>query len=187
MNPSNIADQAKAKFAGAVAHFEDELKKLRTGRAHPSMLDGVMVTAYGVAMPMIQVGTVTTPEAQLLQITPFDPGNIQAISQAIRDNQSLGLNPVDDGRVVRIQVPQLTTERRQQIVKQLNEKVEETMISMRQIRHEAFRGAEQAKKDKAFGEDECTRLEKQIDEMMSKHKSEVEALAKTKEHDILTV
>src|SRR5580765_4268865 len=84
-----------------LVHFEEELKKVRTGRAHPGMLDSITVEAYGQKMPLNQVANVTAPEAQLLQVTPFDPGNIQAIAGAIRDNPSLGMNPSDDGRVVR--------------------------------------------------------------------------------------
>src|SRR5690348_4083938 len=99
MNPSQITDQAKTKLEAAGLHFGEELKKLRTGRAHPGMLDGVMVEAYGTQMPLNQVATVTAPEAQLIQISPFDPNNLEAISAAIRDNQTLGLNPMDDGRV----------------------------------------------------------------------------------------
>ncbi|MDB5185709.1 MAG: ribosome-recycling factor [Candidatus Saccharibacteria bacterium] len=175
------------RMSAAVDHFKDELKKLRTGRAHPSMLEGLVVQAYGTPMPIIQVGTITAPEAQLLQITPFDPSNIQAITSAIRDNQSLGLNPMDDGRVVRIPVPALTTERRQQIVKQLGEKVEEANIAMRNIRHDAIRAVDQAKKDKQIGEDDAKRLEKQVDEAMTKQKAEVDATAKTKEQEIMTV
>src|SRR5574338_59748 len=105
MNPNQIVDQAKAKFTQAVSHLSEELKKVRTGRAHPSMLDGVMVEAYGTPMPLNQVASVSAPEPQQLQVTPFDPGNLQAISTAIRDNQSLGLNPMDDGRVVRVPIP----------------------------------------------------------------------------------
>jgi ribosome recycling factor len=187
MNPNQIIEEAKTKLSGAVAHFNDEIKKLRTGRAHPSMLDGVMVVAYGTPMPLNQVSNVTAPEAQLLQITPFDPGNIQAIADAIRNDQSLGLNPADDGRVVRIPIPPLTTERRQQIVKQLNEKVEETHIASRNIRHDALDTAKQAKSDKAISEDDYSRLEKQIDELMAKTKQDVEAAAKLKEQEIMTV
>ena len=87
------------------------------------MLDGVMVEAYGSKMPLNQVANVTAPEAQMLLVTPFDPSNITAISSAIRDNQSLGFNPSDDGRVVRVPVPALTEERRHQLVKQVSEKV----------------------------------------------------------------
>ena len=104
--------QYEDKMKQAAAHFNEELKKVRTGRASASMLDGVMVTAYGTQMPLNQVANVTAPEAQLLQITPFDPNNIQAIASAIRDNPTLGLNPMDDGRVVRVPIPALTEERR---------------------------------------------------------------------------
>jgi ribosome recycling factor len=187
MNPNAIVEQARNKLQSAVEHFKSELKKLRTGRAHTGMLDGVMVAAYGTSMPLNQVANVTAPEPQLLQITPFDPNNLQAIVSAIRDNQSLGFNPMDDGRVVRVPVPALTEERRTSIVRLLNEKVEECMISMRNVRHEALKEADQAKKDKAIGEDDYNRLEKQITELMSKQKSDVESVAKAKETEIMTV
>jgi len=187
MNPSQVIEDTKAKLAGAVAHFQEELKKLRTGRAHPSMLDGVVVQAYGVDMPLIQVGTVTTPEPQLLQITPFDPGNLQAIATAIRDNQALGLNPMDDGRVVRIQVPPLTEERRKDFVKVLGTKAEDCMIALRNVRHEMLKIAEVAKKDKTMGDDEYKRLEKQVDDLLADSKRQVESLTSAKEKEILTV
>src|SRR5580700_408600 len=131
MNPNQIVDEAKKKFQAAVEHFGEELKKVRTGRASAGMLDGLMVEAYGQPMPLKALAGVTAPEAQLLQITPFDPANLQAISTAIRDNQTLGLNPMDDGRVVRVPIPPLTEERRREIAKQLSEKVEDCMITMR--------------------------------------------------------
>lgn len=187
MDSNQIVESANTKLKSATDHFIDELKKIRTGRAHGSMLDGIMVTAYGVAMPINQVGNITAPEAQLLQITPFDPTNIQAISDAIRANQSLGLNPSDDGRVVRIPVPTLTTERRQEIVKQVGEKVEETHIVCRNVRHDSLDEIKKLKADKKIGDDEANRLEKQIDDLMSKNKLEIDNLAKTKEKEILTV
>lgn len=187
MNPNQIPDQAKAKFQQAVEHFQDELKKLRTGRASAGMLDGIMVTAYGTPMPLIQLATVTVPEAQLIQITPFDPANLQAISTAIRDNPSLGMNPMDDGRVVRVPVPPLNEERRREIVKILGSKVEDCMITLRNIRHDAIDGVDKAKKDKTIGEDDAKRLEKQIDEAMNKAKVEVDSTAKSKETEILTL
>src|SRR3989344_839342 len=110
MSPSQIIDEAKKKIDGATAHFQDELKKMRTGRAHPGMLDNIMVEAYGQPTPLKGVGTITAPEAQLLQITPFDPANLQPIAEAIRNDQSLGLTPTDDGRVVRINLPPMTAE-----------------------------------------------------------------------------
>ena len=187
MQPSQILSESESKFKSALAHFEEELKKIRTGRAHPGMLDGVMVSAYGASMPLIQVGNVTAPEAQLLQITPFDPGNIQAISTAIRDNPSLGLNPSDDGRVVRVPIPALTEERRREIVKQLGGKVEDCMIAMRSVRRDAMDAIDAAKKDKAVSEDEAKRLQAQIEDMMSKYKTQTDTLASTKEAEVMKV
>ena len=186
MNPSQITDQAKAKFQQAASHFQDEAKKIRTGRAHPGMLDGVMVEAYGTKMPLIQTGSITVPEPQQLQITPFDPTNLHAISNAIRDDQSLGLNPMDDGRVVRIQIPPLTEERRQEYVKVLNSKAEDAMISMRNARHEALKEAEEAKNNRENTEDDLTSVKKQLDSLMDQQKAEVDKLSKAKEQEILT-
>ncbi|MDB5182304.1 MAG: ribosome-recycling factor [Candidatus Saccharibacteria bacterium] len=187
MQPSQIISESESKFKRAVEHFEEELKKIRTGRAHPGMLDGVIVTAYGTPMPIIQVGNVTAPEAQLLQITPFDPSNIQAIAAAIRDNPSLGLNPSDDGRVVRVPIPALTEDRRKEIVKQLGGKVEEALITMRGVRHDAMDGIDAAKKDKAVSEDEAKRLSNQIDDMMNKNKAQIDALSAAKEAEVMKV
>ena len=187
MNPNQIVDEAKAKLAGAVEHLQNELKKLRTGRASASMLDGVMVEAYGTQMPLNQVATIATLEAQLLQITPFDPNNLQAIAAAIRNNQSLELNPTDDGRVVRVPIPPLTEERRRDLAKQIGEKVEDCMISMRNARHDALRAADNAKKEKSMSEDDVKRVEKQIDELMTQQKQAVDQLAKAKEKELLTV
>ena len=187
MSPDQVLSQANTKFQAAVAHFEGETKKLRTGRAHPSMLDGVVVEAYGQPMPLIQLANVTAPEAQLIQITPFDPGNLQAISTAIRDNQSLGMNPSDDGRIVRVPIPALTEDRRRQIVKQLGDKVEEAMINLRGVRHEVLKVLDAAKKDKDIGEDEHKRYSSQVDEAMAKTKAAIEAVSKAKETEILTI
>jgi ribosome recycling factor len=187
MSPQQLVTNADTKFQAAIAHFESEAKKLRTGRAHPSMLESVVVEAYGQPMPLIQVATVSAPEPQLLQISPFDPNNLQLISAAIRDNQSLGMNPSDDGRLIRVPIPPLTEERRQQIVKQLGEKVEEAMITMRGVRHDVFKDLDQAKKDKDISDDEHKRLQKQIDDQMAKHKAAIDALARAKESEIMTV
>lgn len=187
MNPQQILDEVKLKLATTTDHFKQELGKIRTGRAHPGMLDGIIVESYGQAVPLKAVASISTPEPQQLQITPFDPGNLPAISEAIRSNQSLGLNPADDGRVVRIQIPPLTEETRQQMVKIVNQKLEEAMISARGARHEAFKKAEAAEKSKDLGKDDLSRLEKQIDEMLASQKAEAESLAKTKEQEILKV
>ena len=179
--------QYEDKMKQALEHFRGELKKVRTGRASAAMLDSVVVTAYGTQMPLNQVANVTAPEAQLLQVTPFDPGNIQAIASAIRDNPTLGLNPSDDGRVVRVPIPALNEERRREYVKVLNGKVEDCMIALRGIRRDAIDAIAQSKKDKAIGEDDAKRLEKQVDEAMNRVKAEADAAAKAKETEIMTI
>jgi ribosome recycling factor len=171
----------------ALMHFEDEIKKIRTGRANPVMLDGVMVEAYGAKMPLIQVATIIVPEPQLLQISPFDAGNLQAIVKAIRDDQSLGLNPSDDGRLVRVSIPSLTTERRQQIVKQLGEKVEDCRIALRNVRHDALKDAKAKKDTKEMSEDDVKRSEKALDTIMSTAQAKLDSIAKAKEQEIMTI
>jgi len=138
-------------------------------------------------MPLNQLATISTPEPQLIQISPFDPNNIQAIASAIRADQMLGFNPVDDGNVVRIQVPPLTEERRKMIVKQLGEKQEDANIGLRKARHDAMGTVDSAKKAKDISEDDAKRLQKQIDEAINKAKSEIEETAKTKESEIMKV
>ncbi len=187
MNPQQVVDSAKQKFAAAVEHYHEQLKTLRTGRASAAMLDNVTVEVYGAPMPLMHVANVTAPEAQLLQITPFDPSSIQAIASAIRDNPSLGLNPSDDGRVVRINVPPLTEERRREIVKQLGGRQEDAMIAMRNIRHEAMNAFDEAKKDKTIGEDDAKRLSSLVEDAMGKAKADIESATKAKEAEIMKV
>ena len=175
------------RFQGAVSHFEDELKKVRTGRAHPSMLDGIQVEAYGQKMPLNQVANVVAPEPQMVTVTPFDPANLQAISAAIRTDQSLGLNPSDDGRLVRVPIPPLTEERRKQIVKQTSEKVEDAKIALRNVRQEAFKEIKRMKDAKELSEDDQKRAEKGIDDTMATISATVDALFKDKEKEILTL
>lgn len=185
MDAKSVVNGTDKKYKEAIDHFRSELNKLRTGRANPSMLDSVKVTAYGTPMPLIQVGSITVAEPQLLQITPFDPANLTAISTAIRENQSLGLNPMDDGRVIRIPIPPLTTERRQLIVKQLHTKVEESMVSLRNARHEGMKELDLAKKDGDIGEDEHKRLSSEIDSKLQATKSQIDEMSKGKEAEIM--
>jgi ribosome recycling factor len=175
------------RMAQAIAHFEDELKKIRTGRAHPGMLDGIFVEAYGTKMPLNQVANVTAPEPQLLQVSPFDPSTVQSVSEAIRNDQGLGFNPSDDGRIVRVPVPALTEERRKQLVKLLGDKVEDCRIAIRNIRHDALKDAKAKKDSKELSEDDLKRVEKTLDAAMVEKQSAIEAITKAKEQEILTI
>jgi len=180
-------DPYELKIAAALEHFEEELKKLRTGRAHPGMLDGIKVEAYGTTMPLNQVANVTAPEAQLLQVTPFDPSNIQRIAAAIREDQTLGFNPSDDGRVIRVPVPALTEERRRQLVKQAGEKVEEARIALRNIRQDGIKDAKRMKDAKELSEDNLKVVEKEFDRLMQESQAKIDDMFRAKEKDILTI
>lgn len=177
----------KLKIASSIEHLKEELKKVRTGRAHPDMLSSVMVEAYESQMPLNQLANVTTPEPQLLQISPFDPSNIEAISKAIRDNPSLGMNPADDGRLIRVPIPPLTTERRQEMVKILGSKAEDARISIRSARHDFLKDAKELKDAKDITEDDLKRLEKEVTELIDQSNKDIDEAIKLKESEIMTV
>lgn len=187
METKQIIDSTKDKFNKALQHFNGELAKLRTGRAHASMLDGIMVEAYGTPTPINQVATVSAPEATLIQVSPFDPNNLEVIVKAIKEDQALGLNPTDDGRIIRIPIPPLTEERRKEIAKQLSGKAEDANISMRQARHDGLKEADQLKKDKAISEDDYKHLQNQLDELVQEYKQKIDTASKAKEQEILTI
>ena len=175
------------KFNLVVTHFEEELKKVRTGRAHPSQLDGLKVEVYGTSMPINQVASISAPEPQLLQVSPFDPSNIQLICAAIRANQSMGFNPSDDGHIIRIPVPPLTEDRRKMLVKQTSEKVEEVRIALRNVRQDALKDAKRKKDAKELSEDEAKRIEKTIDSTLANINNKIDDIFRLKEKEILKV
>lgn len=175
------------KITQVLEHFAEELKRIRTGRAHAGMLDGVVVEAYGTTMPLNQVANITAPEASMLLITPFDPSTIQAISAAIRNDQSLGFNPSDDGRVVRVPVPALTEERRKLLVKQAGEKVEDARIALRNVRQDALKEAKRLKEDKQLSEDDLKRVETEVDKLIHDAQGGLDEAFVTKEKEILTI
>jgi ribosome recycling factor len=179
--------EAKNQLDKAVDHFDQELNKIRTGRANASILDGVMVKVYGQDTPLKHVSNVNALDAQTLQITPFDPNNLDAISAAIRDDQSLGLNPADDGRVIRIPIPPMNEERRREVVKQVGEKLEEAKISFRNTRHELLKHAKQQEKDSEITKDDYIDLDKNIGDTLDEYTTKIEETAKTKEQEIMTV
>lgn len=173
----------KQAMKTAIARFQDAMKKVRTGRAHPDMLSNVKVEAYGQFMPLNQVANVTAQGATMLLVTPFDPSNIQAIAKAIRDDQALGLNPADDGHVVRVPVPALTEERRKEIVKQASSEVEKAKVAIRNVREDArkeLKGAE-------LPEDVIKKAEKSVDELTKDFTDQIDALFKEKSAEIMSI
>lgn len=165
-----------------LARFNDEMKKVRTGRAHPDMLSSIKVEAYGQYMPLNQVANVTASDATMLVVTPFDPSTIQAIAGAIRADQTLGLNPSDDGRIVRVPIPALTEERRKEIVKTASGKVEQAKVALRNVREDARK---ELKSAEDLSEDIKKRAEKEIDDLTKEFTDKIDAAFKAKTEEIM--
>lgn len=173
----------KTAMEASLTKFKDDMKKVRTGRAHPDMLMGIKVEAYGQWMPLNQVANVTASGATMLLVTPYDPSTIPGIANAIRSDSTLGLNPSDDGRVVRVPIPPLTEERRKEIVKTASKSVEDAKVKIRNVR-------EDARKDLKSGdlpEDAKKRAEKSIDDLTKEYNDKVDLAFKEKEKEIMQI
>ncbi len=173
----------KAKMTAVVDRFKEEMKKVRTGRAHPDMLANVKAEVYGQYMPLNQIANITVQGATMLLITPYDMSNIEKISSAIRADQALGLNPADDGRVIRVPIPPLTEERRKEIVKTASAKVEESKVQLRQAREDARKDI----KGMELAEDAKKRAEKAVDDMIHEFNTEIDKLFAEKEAEIMKI
>ena len=169
------------KMAQCIERFKAEMAKVRTGRAHPDMLSGIKVEVYGQYMPLNQAANVNVADASMLIITPFDPANIAKISSAVRADQALGLNPADDGRIIRVPIPPLTEERRKEIVKTASAKVEEARIAIRNVREDARKEI----KALELSEDDKKRAEKAVDDFTKEYTSEIDALFAEKEAELM--
>ena len=173
----------KTKMTAAVDRFKEEMKKVRTGRAHPDMLANIKVEVYGQFSPLNQVSNITAQGATMLLVTPYDVANIQKISAAIRADQTLGLNPADDGRVIRVPIPPLTEDTRKEIVKNASSKVEEAKIALRKARDDARKDIKAA----ALNEDAQKRAEKEVDDMIKDFNTEIDKLFAEKEAEIMKI
>lgn len=175
--------EEQAEMQKVLDRFEDELKKVRTGRAHPDMLSNIKVEVYGEFMPLPHAANVAVSDATMLLVTPFDPNNINAISAAIRKDQTLGLNPADDGKVIRVPIPPLTEERRKEIVKTASEKAENAKVALRQIRDDARKDLKNAE----LSEDVKKRAEKELDEMIKEFSGKVDQAFEAKKTEIMKI
>lgn len=179
-------DAAVAEFQKTIQHLKSEYAKLQIGRANPSLIEDLKVEAYGSQQPLKSLASVSVPDPRTLQIQPWDRSILGAVEKAIQQ-ANLGLNPLNDGKVVRIVLPPLTEERRKDLVKIVHKMAEEGRISIRQARgksHDAIRAME---KDKTISEDEMRLGEKHLQEKVDNINKEIEELAKKKEQDILTI
>ncbi|MFB9908101.1 ribosome recycling factor [Allokutzneria oryzae] len=177
---------AEEKMDKAVSVAKEQLQSVRTGRATPAMFSRINIEYYGAPTPLNQMASVNVPEARMAVIKPYDASQLSAIEKAIRDSD-LGVNPSNDGTVIRVVIPQLSEERRKEMVKVAKGKGEDAKVSIRNIRRKAKEELDRIVKDGEAGEDEGSRAEKELQDLTDKYVSQVEVLVKHKEAELLEV
>jgi ribosome recycling factor len=174
------------KMENSLGAFKSELTKIRTGRASLSLLDGIKVEAYGAPMPLNQVGTLTIPESRQIVIQPWDPQVMSGVEKAILKSD-LGLTPVNDGKVIRINIPQLTEERRKELVKIVKRVAEEYRVAVRNHRRDAIDTLKKQKKNKEISEDELFRLQDEAQKETDASIAKIDKVAAEKENEVMEV
>ena len=183
---SEILSTMTDKMASSTDAYKPELSRIRTGRASLSLLDGIKADAYGSLMPLNQVATMTIPESRMIQIQAWDSQLLGAIEKAIQ-KADLGLNPVNDGKLLRISIPQLTEERRKELVKQVKKITEEYRVAIRNSRREAIDTLKKQKSDKEITEDDLFRFQDDAQKATDKFIKEIDELMATKEKEVMEV
>lgn len=183
---SGAIKEVADKMQKSVESFKNELSKVRTGRASISLLDGISVDAYGSMLPMNQVATMTIPESRMIAIQPWDPQMVPAIEKAIMTS-NLGLAPANDGKVIRLNIPQLTEERRKELVKQVRKVAEEFRVAIRNVRRDAIDILKQQKKDKEISEDDLFKLQDDIQAETDKYVKQIDDVTDNKETEMMEV
>ena len=183
---SEIILEMADKMEKSLKAFKSDLTKIRTGRASLSLLDGIKVDAYGSAMPLNQVGTLTIPESRQIVIQPWDPQVMSSIEKAILKSE-LGLTPVNDGKVIRINIPQLTEERRKELVKQVKKIAEEYRVAVRNHRRDAIDALKKQKKNKEISEDEQFKLQDEAQKETDSYVAKIDEVGAEKESEVMEV
>ncbi len=182
----DVFGQLKTRMEKAVEDFRKEMASVRTGRASVHMLDGITVDYYGTQTPLNQMGNVSAPEPQMITVQPWDTSQLGAIEKAIRSSD-LGLNPMNDGKLIRVPVPVLTEERRKDLVKHLHKVLEEHRTAIRNIRRDGNDGIKKAMKDKKITEDEERRALEELQKLTDDEIKKMEEMSKTKEKEVMSV
>jgi len=177
---------AEEKMEKAVGVARDDLSSIRTGRANPSMFSRIAIDYYGSVTPITQLSSINVPEARMVVIKPYEASQLRPIEDAIR-NSDLGVNPTNDGNVIRVSIPQLTEERRRELVKQAKSKGEDAKVSVRNVRRRAMEELHRIQKDGEAGEDEVGRAEKDLDKSTQRYVTQIDELVKNKEGELLEV
>ncbi|HJU28298.1 MAG TPA: ribosome recycling factor [Candidatus Binataceae bacterium] len=183
---NEVIEMAQLEMEESVDAFRHELNRLRTGRASTALIEGLQVNYYGAKTPLRQLAGLAAPEARLLVITPYDKGAMHEIEKAIQTSD-LGLNPMNDGKVIRIPIPELTEERRRDLVRQLHKKAEEYRVSVRNHRREANDKLKQMHKDKEIADDELRTAETKIQQLTTEYVEKLDKILAAKEAEIMEV
>ena len=183
---SEIKENTKSRMEKTIEALKSDLGGLRAGRAHASLLDGIVVDAYGSQTPISQVGTISVPDARCLSVSVWDRGLAKAVEKAIQESD-LGLNPVSDGQLIRIPIPPLSEERRKELVKVAGKYSEQSKVAVRNIRRDDLDGIKKLKKDNVISEDEEKRYENEIQKMTDDSIKKVDEVLAQKEKDIMQV
>lgn len=183
---NDIKNDTKTRMEKSFESLKSDFSGLRAGRAHASLLDGIMVEAYGSPAPLSQVGTVSVPDARTLSVSVWDKGVAKAVEKAIRESD-LGLNPVSDGQLIRIPIPPLSEERRKELVKVAGKYSEQAKVAVRNVRRDALDGIKKLKKDNAISEDEEKKYENEIQKLTDETIKKIDEELARKEKDILQV
>jgi ribosome recycling factor len=178
--------EAEEKMEKAVVVAKDDFAAIRTGRAHPAMFNKIVAEYYGSMTPINQMASFSVPEPRMAVVTPFDKTSLRAIETAIRDSD-LGVNPSNDGHIIRVNFPQLTEERRREFIKVAKGKAEDARVSIRSVRRKAKETLDKLVKDGEAGEDEVRRAEKELEDTTGKYVAQVDELLKHKETELLEV
>ncbi len=184
---AQLKKQAETKFQAAIDHLQTELAGIRSGRANAGLVDSLKVSVYGQDMQLKAIATVSTPDAKTIQIQPWDQGNLASIEKAISEQSNLGLTPNNDGRIIRINIPPMSEETRTQLTKLVREKAEAAQVSLRNARHEAINNAKAQEKSKQLTQDDVTKLEKNLNDMIDVHQKQIHSLVAAKETEIMEV
>ena len=179
--------QAEQKFNDSIDHLNGELAGVRSGRASAGLVDTIKVEVDGQSMPLKTIATITTPDAKTIQIQPWDQSNLAFIEKAISENQNLGLNPSNDGRVIRVSIPPLSEETRTQLTKVVKEKAEAANISMRNARHDVLNSAKADQKDGSITQDQLVKTQKDLDKMIDDYHKKIQIIIEAKEKEIMSV
>lgn len=177
---------AEKRMKGAVDSLKREFSTIRTGRANPAILDRVEVALYGTTMPLKSAATISAPEARLLTVTPFDPNSIKEIEKAIREAE-LGLNPQNDGKIIRLPIPELTEERRHELSRMARRMAEESRSSVRNVRRDEMKDISELRKEGEISEDDEHRAEEELQKLTNKYTNIIDEALETKESELMEV